>query len=166
MTGDTTLPKVLREKPRGFLRLFLKFPVLLHHLGMGGWERMIGAQWMLITTTGRKSGKPRETMVDVMDYDRIADTYYIEAAYGTRADWYRNIQKNPVFHAQVGNRKFAARATPLPTAQTADLMVDFYHRKPTYTRAVTAAVGLKFKDENELRELARHLMLLAVKPER
>jgi hypothetical protein len=39
----------------------------MHKLGLGGWERIIGAQWMLIRTTGRKTGKRRETLVDVMD---------------------------------------------------------------------------------------------------
>ncbi len=153
-----------QSKPKGLLRLFFKFPVFLHRLGLGGWERLIGAEWMLITTIGRKSGKPRQTMVDVMGYARASDTYYIEAAYGARADWHRNIQAHPVFAAQVGRRKFQARATPLAPEQAGELMVDFYRRKPAYTRAVMKAVGMTFKDESELRELGKALLLLAVKP--
>ena len=155
----------LEKRPGTLLKFFFKVPLLMHNLGFGGWERLIDAQWMLITTIGRKTGKRRETMVDVMDYDKANDTYYIEAAYGARADWYRNIQRNPIFEAQVGRRKFKARAGALSTEGASDLLVQFYRQKPAYTRSVMAMAGMKFKDEDELRELGKNLTLLAVKPE-
>jgi deazaflavin-dependent oxidoreductase (nitroreductase family) len=138
----------------------------MHKLGFGGWERLIGAQWMLITTIGRKTGKRRETMVDVMDYDKANDTFYIEAAYGAHADWYKNIQSNPIFEAQVGRRKFKARAGALSTEGAGELLVQFYRQKPAYTRSVMAIAGMKFNGEDELRELGKNLTLLAVKPEK
>jgi len=156
----------LEKRPGTLLKFFFKVPLLMHKLGFGGWERLIGAQWMLITTIGRKTGKRRETMVDVMDYDKTKDTYYIEAAYGTHADWYKNIQHNPIFEAQVGRRKFKARAGALSTEGAADLLVQFYQQKPAYTRSVMAMAGMKFRDEDELRELGKNLMLLAIKPEK
>ena len=115
---------------------------------------------------GRKTGKSRDVMVDVMDYDKTADTYYIEAAYGMRADWYRNMQSNPIFEAQVGRRKFKARAGALSTEGAGEMLVQFYRNKPAYTRSVMAMAGIKFKDEDELRILGKDLMLLAVKPEK
>ncbi|MCQ3936515.1 MAG: hypothetical protein DPW18_05640 [Chloroflexi bacterium] len=157
---------VFEKRPNTLLKFFFKIPLLLHRLGFGGWERLIGAQWMFIATTGRKTGKRREVMVDVMDYDPSTDTYYIEAAYGKRADWYRNIQSNPVFEAQVGRRKFKARAGELTENDTGEMLVRFFRRKPAYTRSVMAMVGMKFKDEDELRVIGRNLTLLAVMPEK
>ncbi len=156
----------LEKRPSALLKFFFKAPLLMHKLGFGGWERLIGAQWMLITTIGRKTGKRRETMVDVMDYDKANDTFYIEAAYGARADWYKNIQSNPVFEAQVGRRKFKARAGALSTEGAGELLVQFYRQKPAYTRSVMAMAGMKFNGEDELRELGKNLTLLAVKPEK
>jgi deazaflavin-dependent oxidoreductase (nitroreductase family) len=156
----------LGKRPNRLLKFFFKVPVWVHKMGFGGWERLVGAQWMLITTTGRKTGKRRETMVDVMDYDKTSDTYYIEAAYGARADWYRNIQSNPIFEAQVGRRKFKARAGALTTEGAGEMLVQFYRSKPAYTRSVMAMAGMKFKDEDELRVIGKDLTLLAVKPER
>jgi len=156
---------MFEKSPSTLLKLFFKMPLLLHKLGMGGWEHLIGAEWMLITTTGRKTGKRRETMVDVMNYDKVSDTYYIEAAYGSRADWCRNIKSNPVFEAQVGRRKFHAQAEKLNETDTGEMLVQFFRRKPTYTRSVMAMVGMKFKDEDELRTTAKKLTLLAVKPQ-
>jgi deazaflavin-dependent oxidoreductase (nitroreductase family) len=153
------------KRPGPFLKFFFKFPVWLHKIGFGGWERMIGAQWMLITTIGRKSGKRRETMVDVMDYDQGTDTYYIEVAYGNKSDWYRNIQANPIFEAKVGRCKFRACATELSSEITGEMLVKFYREKPAYTRSVMMMVGMKFNGEDELREIAKRLKLLAIHPE-
>lgn len=156
----------LDKRPGKFLKFFFKVPVWMYKIGFGGFERLIGAQWMLITHIGRKSGKQFDSMVDVMDYDKVTDTYYIEAAYGTRADWVRNIQTSPNFAVRVGRRKFLARATPLSNENTADMLVKFYREKPAYTRSVMAMVGMKFNGEEDLRALAPKLMLLAVKPEK
>ena len=154
----------LEKRPNALLKFFFKVPVWMHKIGFGGWEKLIGAEWMLITTRGRKSGKPRDAMVDVMDYDAASDTYYIEAAYGERADWYKNMQVNPVFEARVGRRKFSATATPLSNEGAGELMVKFFRKKPAYTRSVMAMVGMKFEGEEELRVLGSKLTLLAVKP--
>lgn len=155
---------MLEKRPSGLLKFFFKVPLLMHKLGFGGWEKLIDAQWMLLTTTGRKSGKRRETLVDVMDYDKTADTYYIEAAYGSNADWFKNIQATPHFEAQVGRRKFSALAEILTEGDTGEMLVQFFRRKPAYTRSVMAMVGMKFKDEEELRALGKNLTLLAVQP--
>ena len=154
------------KQPNRLLKFFFKVPVWIHKMGFGGWERLIGAQWMLITTIGRKTGKRRETMVDVMDHDKTTDTYYIEAAYGARADWYKNIQSNPIFEAHVGRRKFKARTGALTTEGAGEMLVRFYRQIPAYTRSVMAMAGMKFKDEDELRVIGKDLTLLAVKPER
>jgi len=154
------------KPPNQLLKFFFKVPVWFHKMGFGGWERLVGAQWMLITTTGRKTGKRRDAMVDVMDYDKASDIYYIEAAYGARADWYKNIQRNPIFEAQVGHRKFKARAGALSTEGAGDMLVQFYRNKPAYTRSVMAMAGMKFKDEDDLRVIGKNLTLLAVKPEK
>lgn len=155
---------MLEKRPSGLLRFFFKVPLFMHKLGFGGWERLIGAQWMLITTTGRKTGKRRETLVDVMDYDKATDMYYIEAAYGSHADWFKNIQAHPLFEAQVSRRNFTAQAEILNEGDTGEMLVQFFRRKPAYTRSVMAMVGMKFKDEEELRTLGKNLTLLAVQP--
>ncbi len=154
----------LEKRPNALQKFLFKIPVWMYRLGFGGWERLIGAQWMLITTVGRKSGKPRDTMVDVMDYDAASDTYYIEAAYGSRADWFRNIRANPVFDARVGRRKFKARAEALSNDGAGEILVRFYRKKPAYTRSVMAMVGMKFESEEQLRALGSKLTLLAVHP--
>jgi deazaflavin-dependent oxidoreductase (nitroreductase family) len=104
-------------------------------------------------------------MVDVMTHDGQTDTYYILSAYGSRADWFRNIQSNPHFEAEAGRRKFRARAVVVSNEEAGEMLVRFHRLKPAYTRAVMKAAGMKFNDENDLRSLGRSLLLMAVTPE-
>jgi deazaflavin-dependent oxidoreductase (nitroreductase family) len=152
------------KPPRGWLKFFFKVPVFLARLGFAGWERLIGVEWMLMTTVGRKSGKKRYSMVDVLVHNDETDTYFIEVGFGKNSDWYRNIQSNPVFEAQVGRRKFHASAEQLPNDRTADVMLDFIHRRPQYSKAIMKIVNVTYTDEDELRKLATHWVLLAVHP--
>ena len=154
------------KPPRGMLRFFFRFPIYMARMGFHGWERLIGVQWMLLTTVGRKSGKKRYAMVDVLVHDRATDTYFIEVGFGQRSDWYRNMQATPRFEAQVGRRKFHATAEELPSDRTADVMVDFVRRRPVYAKSVMKTVGITFTTEAELRQMASHWLLLAVHPQR
>jgi len=119
---------------------------------------------MLITTSGRRTGRPHRVMVDVLGHDEATDTYYVEAAYGGRADWYRNIQATPVFQAQVGRRRFAARAARLSTAQAGELLVAFSHRRPTCTRVALRLVGVRVRTDDDVRQLAPAVLILVVTP--
>lgn len=148
--------------PKGCLRLFMRAPVFFARLGFSGWERVFGLTWMLLTTTGRYSGKKRYAMVDVQLYDRNSDTYYIEAGFGHKCDWYRNIQEHPEFEAQVGRRRFRATARLLPPEKAGDIVLEYARQHKAYTWIVLRIVGVNPKQQ--LRELAEKGVFLAVQP--
>lgn len=159
----TTSPAAAR--PRGWLKLLFRMPVLIHSLGFAGWEQAIGASWMLITSVGRRSGKPHKVMVDVLKYDRQADVYFVAAAYGAQSDWYRNIRANGSFAAQAGGRKFVAVASAVSTEQAMALAVEFARRVPGYMRWVFKLIGQYVDSESALREKARTWLVLRVAPQ-
>ena len=51
-----------------------------------GLAPLIGRSFLLLTTTGRKSGRPRRAM---LEYHTLGSRRYITSAWGARADWYR-----------------------------------------------------------------------------
>jgi len=148
--------------PRGLLRLFMRAPVFFARLGFAGWEGIVGLRWMLITTTGRHSGKKRFAMVDVQYYEKETDTYFIEAGFGTHSDWYRNIQAHPIFKAQVGRRSFQATARLLPPEKAGEIILEYARQHKVYTWIVLHIVGTDPKQQ--LRELAEKGVFLAVQP--
>jgi deazaflavin-dependent oxidoreductase (nitroreductase family) len=56
-----------------------------------GW--MLGGRFLMLTHTGRKSGKRRHVVVEVVDHAKTTDTYYIASGWGEKSDWSQNIQK-------------------------------------------------------------------------
>jgi deazaflavin-dependent oxidoreductase (nitroreductase family) len=72
----------------------------LYAIGLGP---LIGKFILLLTTTGRKSGRKRVTP---LQYERIGCDYYVGAARGMKADWVRNIQSDPQVEVHVGARRF------------------------------------------------------------
>ena len=69
--------------------------LLLWRLGLGNWFN-VWPQWtgqvLVLTHTGRISGLRRRTPVN---YAIINDEVYCTAAFGARADWFKNLRKNP-----------------------------------------------------------------------
>jgi deazaflavin-dependent oxidoreductase (nitroreductase family) len=154
------------KPPRGWQKIFFKMPVFVARLGFAGWESLFGLEWMLLTTTGRKSGKKRYTMVDVLLYDHDTDTYFIEVGFGKNSDWYRNIQTHPLFEAQVKRRRFKARAEKLSPDKNGDIMISFVRCRPVYAKSVMKMAGVAFATEEELRRMASQWLLLAIHPQR
>jgi deazaflavin-dependent oxidoreductase (nitroreductase family) len=66
-----------------------------------GW--IIGKFILLLTHTGRKSGKRYTTP---LQYEKIDGAYWVGAGRGSKADWYRNLQADPNVHVQVNQAEF------------------------------------------------------------
>jgi deazaflavin-dependent oxidoreductase (nitroreductase family) len=85
-TGEAQLRRVFKG--------FNQFMVLLWRLGLARWGNgtRVGGSVMVIKHTGRKSGLARLTPVN---YAQMKGDLYCTAAFGRKADWYRNIQAEP-----------------------------------------------------------------------
>jgi deazaflavin-dependent oxidoreductase (nitroreductase family) len=76
----------------------------------GSWE---GRNLLLLTTTGRKSGRPHTTpMVYTRDGDRLL-VYASKGGHPKHPDWYLNLAADPNVVVEVGAERYDAAATPL-----------------------------------------------------
>jgi len=76
----------------------------------GRWE---GRDLLLLTTTGRKSGRPHTTpMVFTRDGDRLL-VYASKGGAPAHPDWYLNLVADPRVVVEVGSERYDAIATPL-----------------------------------------------------
>ena len=149
------------RRPGRLLRSFFRAPIMMYRIGLGG---LMPGQ-LLLTTVGRKSGRLRRAVVDVLRHDAATDTYYVASAYGARSDWYRNLEANPTLRVQVRWRRFSARPTFLSQEETEEMLVDFWRRHRLYSRATMRLVGLKAASEEEVRAVAGQMRLVAIQPE-
>jgi len=76
----------------------------------GSWE---GRDLLLLTTTGRKSGRPHtKPMVYTRDGDRLL-VYASKGGAPSHPDWYLNLAAEPHVVVEVGPDRYDAIATPL-----------------------------------------------------
>ena len=83
-------PNMLDLYPKSsWMRLLFKAPILSWRLGLGP---LVGRVTMILTTTGRKTGLPRHTMLEC---HTINGKKYAPCAYGEKADYFQNILVDP-----------------------------------------------------------------------
>jgi deazaflavin-dependent oxidoreductase (nitroreductase family) len=82
-----------------------------------GW--IVGRFILFLTHTGRKSGI---RYVTPLQYEKINEAYCVGAGRGPTADWFRNVQVNPLVHVQVSNFEFDCMAEPVTDS---DRVADF-----------------------------------------
>jgi deazaflavin-dependent oxidoreductase (nitroreductase family) len=88
------------------------------------------AMFLYLTTTGRRSGLPREIEIWFTERD---GHYYLIAEHKEHAHWVRNIEAQSRVHVRVGERQFEA---------TARLVDD--QREPELSAAVKALSDEKY----------------------
>lgn len=102
------------EKMRAFFKYFNRFMLLMWRLDLGRfiniWPEW-GGQIMVITHTGRKTGRRRRTPVN---YAIIDGDIYCLAGFGQLADWYRNLKANPAVEVWLPDGWWAGRAEEVP----------------------------------------------------
>lgn len=104
----SSIPTFDRGRPESWRRAFFKQPLALFK---GPTAEILKSRCVMkLTTTGRKSGLPRETGVSFMPID---GKYIIFAGWGVRSDWYRNLLANPNVTIQVGRQTMEATAVPV-----------------------------------------------------
>ena len=125
-----------KQTPRILLRLIHLPPRLAYTLGLGP---LIGKVILLLTTRGRKSGRPRVTP---LQYEEIDGCYYLAAALGGRAQ----IIRDP--------------------GRIADFLALRLKRHPRMVAAILRSAGLSIPPSRaDLEQYAVRLTLVVVQPD-
>jgi deazaflavin-dependent oxidoreductase (nitroreductase family) len=134
-SNQPQLPNRLARKPRGLLRFGLRLPIWLYRMRLG-W--MLGNRFLLLTHTGRKSGLKHQTVVEVMRRDPASGACVVASGWGSKADWYQNIQQTPLVNITLGSRELAARAEFISKADGARELLDYALRHPRAFRELSS----------------------------
>ena len=91
-----------------------------------------GTQTLILTTTGRRSGKERQTP---LIYGRHGDDYLVVASKGgtpEHPDWYFNLEANPEVDIQVRGDKMHGRARTATPEEKSELWQIMTKEWPDY----------------------------------
>jgi deazaflavin-dependent oxidoreductase (nitroreductase family) len=150
------------QPPRGLARLGWRAPIWLYRLGLG-W--LLGQRFVLINHIGRKSGLPRQVVVEVVGRNEETGAYVVVSGFGEKADWYKNVMAHPEITIQVGRKRTAAHAERLSLPQATEVMLDYNRRHPDTLRTLAGIMGYRVDgDEDDVRFLAGEVPFLALVP--
>ncbi|MFZ0626049.1 MAG: nitroreductase family deazaflavin-dependent oxidoreductase [Acidimicrobiia bacterium] len=121
------------SRPSGFLRAAFNSPRWFYRHGFG-W--MLGRRAMALTHRGRKSGKLHETILEVVYFDKETQESLVGSAYGTNADWYRNIQVEPALRVRTGRHDYIPEQRFLTPEEGLEVARRFCDEHPLEARLV------------------------------
>lgn len=115
------MPSSERIRPPWWLKYVNKVMIVLNRTGL------FSDGPVVLTVTGRKSGKPRSTPITPFEVD--GRRYVVGGLPGS--DWVRNAQANPEALLVRGRTREAVRMVELPTEQARPLLRQFPVLVPT-----------------------------------
>ena len=98
-------PSFRRRRASPWLRTMLKVPTLIYRGPLA--ELMRSRCVLVLTTRGRKTGRPRTGAVSFMP---VEDHFVVFSGWGVGSNWFKNIQANPDVTVRVGRRQMRATA--------------------------------------------------------
>jgi deazaflavin-dependent oxidoreductase (nitroreductase family) len=92
------------------VRWFVRAPIWIYRARLGA---IFGGRLLMLEHRGRRSGKPRYVVLEVVDRPRPG-AFVIVSGFGRRSQWYRNIEADPHVRVFIRSRRpTAATAHPL-----------------------------------------------------
>ncbi len=158
----------MNGRPGRVLRAVFRAPVWLYDHGLGG---LLGSRFLCLTHVGRRSGRRYRTVLEVIGHDRSSAEYLVIAGFGTKADWYRNIQATPAVEVLVGRHRFPPEYRVLPETEAVAAIADYERRnrwiRPVLVSLLTKLLGWRYDGSDTARHrLVRQLPIVALGPRR
>ncbi|MGH3355381.1 MAG: GNAT family N-acetyltransferase [Nocardioidaceae bacterium] len=148
--------------PTGLKRLIFRAPILLYRARLG-W--LLGHRFVLVQHRGRRSGRPRQVVVEVVTRDRSTGAVTVASGFGTGADWYRNLRADPEAVIWVSRRRTVVRATPLSAEDGGEAMVEYARRHPLAARVMARYMGFEIDGtEAGYRRVGHRVAYLRLEP--
>jgi deazaflavin-dependent oxidoreductase (nitroreductase family) len=155
---------IVDTPPSKALRFGLRLPIWLYRAHLG-W--LLGDRFLMLTHTGRKSGQPHQTVIEVVQHKKDPDTYYVVSGWGEKSDWYQNIRKTPSVIVHTGSRTFRSKAEFIPKEKAVDLLAAYAHDHPVAFNELSGLfLGEHGKPGNDAPDrIAEKMPMVAFHPE-
>ena len=155
------------RRPSGTLRRLLRAPAYLYRW-RSGW--LFGHRFLLLVHLGRRSGRRHCTVLEIVEYRRERREAVVISAFGSSADWLRNIEAAPHPEVMIGSQRFIAVHRRL-AADEAERVLAGYERRnrlaaPIIRAVLSRLLGWRYDGSAEhRRRIAAQLPFIAFRPQ-
>ncbi len=150
------------QPPRGLARLAWRAPIWFYRLGLGG---LMGGRFVLLNHIGRKSGQPRQAVLEVVTHNKDTGAFVVASGFGEKSDWYQNVMAYPEVTIQVGRKLMPVRAQRLLLPQAVEVLFDYNQHHPAALRTLAGILGYRTDgSESDVRFFASEIPMIALTP--
>ena len=151
-----------RQLPKSIFRWIKRPPQLAYAIGLGP---LIGRLVLLLTTTGRVTGKRRVTP---LQFESVGEKFYVGSARGIKADWVRNILVDDQVKVRVKNQRFNGTAEVITDVEKIIefLLLRLQHHPHMMTVMLKSDGIPKNPDRHLLMDYASQIALVEITPNR
>jgi len=147
----------------GALRRLFRAPAYLYRWRCG-W--LLGHRLLLLIHVGRRTGRRRETVLEILEYRKEGPEAVVMSAFGRDADWLRNIGGNPAAEVVIGAQHFAVAHRFLGEEEAVRAIAGYERRNrliaPVIRAVLSRLLGWRYDgSEDSRRRLVRQLPLIA-----
>jgi deazaflavin-dependent oxidoreductase (nitroreductase family) len=152
--------------PSGPLRTLLRIPIRFYHADLG-W--LFGRRFLLLVTTGRKTGRRRETVLEVVQYDRASQEAIVAAGWGAKTGWFHNVEAGLAQEVVIGRDRYEPAYRVLDVAEAERVFADYERRNrfagPIVRRVISGLVGWRYDGSpGARRKVVEQLPLIGFRP--
>jgi deazaflavin-dependent oxidoreductase (nitroreductase family) len=163
---ESSTPKQEAHRPSRLLKFVFDLPSWLYQRG---WGWMLGSRVLAVTHKGRRSGREFQTILETMSFDKETGESIVASAYGSGADWYRNIQQEPASRISTGRLDFVPEQRFLNDSEAREAADRFCREHPFEARLVPRvlpAIGAAIPTDPDLSpaEMLATLPMVAFRP--
>jgi deazaflavin-dependent oxidoreductase (nitroreductase family) len=128
----------LRRRPGRIALVLFRMPLRAYRHGQGC---LLGHTFVLLTHSGRKTGKPHSTVAMVLRYEPGSQEVVICSAWGPDTDWFRNIKARPALRVDIGRESFTPEQRFLTEDESFAVVADCLRRHPWRFRVIAWVLG-------------------------
>ncbi len=152
----------LTRRQGPILKTLLSCPTVLYAHDLG-W--LLGRRFLRLSHRGRRSGKVRHTVLEVVRFDPTTAESVVLSAWGERADWYRNIVASPPLEVVTGRDRYVPEYRVLGPEEAFRVLDEYGKRHPLAALGLARLFGYPLRGPEAARlEFARSALLVAFRP--
>jgi deazaflavin-dependent oxidoreductase (nitroreductase family) len=128
-----------RPRPVRWAKPIFNAPSWLYRRDLG-W--LLGRRFLEITHLGRRSGKERHAVLEVVKIDPSNGESIVASAFGPTADWYRNLQMTPAVRIRQGRREYVPEQRFLEADEIRQVASEFSAAHPLEARLANRVMAI------------------------